>query len=112
MKTDLFENVGLFQEDLSLLCLSDYEVKSRVPEPIFAKFVRGIEGYCVTLSEDTLESFHFLAEEFRCEKFSAKCRAIKQTGEWRGSTLQLMPLPHPIRTLNLNFLGKCFVSRK
>jgi hypothetical protein len=108
MKTDLFENVGLFQEDPSLLSLSEYEVRSRVPESVFATFVRGIEGYSVTLSEDILEPFRALEQEFQCNRVSLERIADQKTGKGRVITFKLVSSLNQLQTLNLHFEGKRF----
>jgi hypothetical protein len=120
-KIELLDNVGLFQEDPSLLCLSDYEVKSRVPEPVFETFVGGIEGGTIDLSEDTLEPFYLLAEEFRCAWLSERCRAfveyrrrccvsstddaeglgrrVRITAKGRSTTYEVLSSPRQIKLL-------------
>jgi hypothetical protein len=75
-KKNLFENLGLFQENPSLLSASDYEVRTAVPRDVFAAFVSIIEGSPITLSEENYESFGLLSLEFRFEALSDACSAF------------------------------------
>jgi hypothetical protein len=75
-RKNLFENLGLFQGNPSLLFTSDYEVRTAVPRDLFAAFVSIIEGSSITLSEENYESFGLLSLEFRFEALSDACSAF------------------------------------
>jgi hypothetical protein len=60
-KSQLLEKLGLFQIDISLLN-ADYEVKTQVPESVFAEFVQMIEGGDITVSEETWKPLKLLSE--------------------------------------------------
>jgi hypothetical protein len=77
-RKNLFENLGLFQENPSLLSASDYEVRTPVPRDVFAAFVSIIEGGPITLSEENYESFGLLSLEFRFKALSDACFAFME----------------------------------
>jgi ribosome-associated translation inhibitor RaiA len=78
-KSQLLEKLGLFQADGSLLNAEDYEVKTKVPESVFAEFVQMIEGGKITVSEETWKPLKLLSEEFDCEILANECAAVAKS---------------------------------
>jgi hypothetical protein len=78
-KSQLVEMTGLFQTATSLLNAEDYEVRTQVPESVFAEFVRMIEGGKITVSEETWKPLKLLSEEFDCEILANECTAFAKS---------------------------------
>jgi hypothetical protein len=87
-KAHLLNQLGLFQEDPSLLNAECYEVRTKVPPPVFASFLKIVEGDDIIPSEEIYRPFRLLSEEFRFEALSAKCAAFAALNEsfWKDST--------------------------
>jgi hypothetical protein len=74
-KTNLYEKLGLFRLDASLLNLEFYRVKTRVPGDVFDAFVRMVEGGEIKVSEENRKSFQDLSDEFGFQALADKCAA-------------------------------------
>jgi hypothetical protein len=84
-KVDLYENLGVFQEDDSVLGAEEYKVRSQVRLSVFRDFVCIIESGRITVSEENCVSLGFLSDEFRFEALSNACKAFIAS---RGQTLE------------------------
>jgi hypothetical protein len=89
-KAILLENLGLFQENPSLLSAPEYEVQTQVPPEIFAVFVSIIEGNPITLSKDSCDFLGLLAQEFRFKTLSDACSEFMESYQ-RSDESELRP---------------------
>jgi hypothetical protein len=64
---------GIFEANICLLNLEEYEVQTQVPEGVFEEFVNWIQGGRITVCDENLNSLKLLSAEFDCEVLAKEC---------------------------------------
>jgi hypothetical protein len=78
IKRRFLAQLGLFQENRSLLTAEEYEIRAEVPVSVVQTFVEIVEGAVeIEVSEETCEALRVLGEEFQFEALRAECAAFE-----------------------------------